>query len=356
MTGQSPTGLTRSQPNPAGRVLALLERVQERPGLGAAQLAAELGVGERTVRRYVTTLQELGIPVTARRGRTGGYHLEAGFRMAPLMLSTDEAVALTLTMAVLGGRAAGPGPASAALSKLRRALPRAVAERVDDVLAAVVAPEQSDRLAAGAAPDPSLLATLAAGVVGQRTVRVRHRSADRTTTREVEPYGVAVVRGHLYLHAWCHLRRARRTFRVDRLTTAELLAATFRAPGGLDVAQAVEASLASSWEGWTVSLLVEAPLATVEATFPRYVAVAEPISATRTRLRLTTRNLDATVLRLSDHDLAMTVEQPAALREAFARRAAWMTRVAATDAADGAADDADDAADGAASDAVSDPA
>jgi predicted DNA-binding transcriptional regulator YafY len=330
VTGQVPTGLSRSLPTPAGRVLALLELVQERPGLTADGLAAELGVGERTVRRYVTTLQELGIPVAARRGRLGGYHLEAGFRMPPLMLSTDEAVALTLTLSVLAGRDPGPGPGSAALAKLRRALPRDVAGRVDDVLAAVVPPQRSDRLAPGAAPDPSLLATLAAGVVGERVCRVRHRSGagEAATTRAVNPYGVAVVRGHLYLHGWCHLRRARRTFRVDRITAAELLTETFRAPRGLDVVHAVETSLATSWQEWRVSVVVDAPLSVVEATFPRHLAVAEAAGPARTRLRLTTRNLDATVIRLSDHDLAMTVEEPDELRAAFARRAGWMARVA----------------------------
>lgn len=316
--------------NPAGRVLTLLERVQERPGLTAGQLARDLGVGERTVRRYVATLQELGIPVVARRGRVGGHHLEAGYRMPPLMLGTDEAVALTLTLAVLGGRGgpegsdAQPGPAAAALAKLRRTLPRAVAERVDDVLAAVVPPERSDRLTPSAVPDPTLLATLAAGVVGERVVRIRHGD----TTREVNPYGVAVVRGRLYLHGWCHLRRERRTFRVDRVRTADLLPATFRAPAGLDVARAVETSLATSWDAYDVSVLLEAPLAVVEATVPRYVGIAERVDDHRTRLRLTTRNLDATVIRLSDHDLPMTVEHPPELRDAFARRASWMARVA----------------------------
>lgn len=319
MSGQFPTGL----PSPAGRVLALLERVQERPGLTAERLADELGVGERTVRRYVTTLQELGIPVTARRGRAGGYHLEAGFRMPPLMLSTDEAVAITLTLAVLR---LGDGPTTVALAKLRRALPRDVAERVDAVLTAVVPPARADRLAAGAAPDPHLLATLAAGVVGERVCRVRHG----TTTREVNPYGVAVVRGHLYLHGWCHLRRARRTFRVDRIVGVDLLDTTFRAPTGLDVARAVETSLATSWDEWTVSVLLSAPLAEVEATIPRYVGVAEAVSPTQTRLRLTTRNLDTTVLRLSDHTFAMTVEEPVELVEAFERRAAWMASVGGT--------------------------
>lgn len=323
MTGQFPTGFPTDRSSPAGRVLALLERVQERPGLTADRLAAELGVGERSVRRYVTTLQELGIPVAARRGRLGGYHLEAGFRMPPLMLSTDEAVALTLTMAVLQ---LPDGPTAAALGKLRRALPRDVAERVETVLAAVVPPSRADRLAPGATPDPSLLATLAAGVVGERRCRIRHGG----TLREVNPYGVVVVRGHLYLHGWCHLRAARRTFRVDRITSVDLTTETFRTPAGLDVAHAVDTSLATSWEGWSVSVLLHAPLAEVSATIPRYVGVAERVDDTTSRVRLTTRDLDATVWRLSDHFIPLTVEHPPELADAFARRAAWAAQITQT--------------------------
>ena len=61
--------------HPAGRVLALLELLQARHRATAAELAARLGVDERTVRRYAATLVELGIPVTADRGRHGGYRL-----------------------------------------------------------------------------------------------------------------------------------------------------------------------------------------------------------------------------------------------------------------------------------------
>ena len=89
--------------SPAGRVLTLLERVQEHPGLTAPRLAEELGVSERTVRRYVTTLHDLGIPVEAGRGKFGGHRLRPGFRMPPLMLTTDEAVAVTLALAVMRG-------------------------------------------------------------------------------------------------------------------------------------------------------------------------------------------------------------------------------------------------------------
>jgi predicted DNA-binding transcriptional regulator YafY len=318
VSGQFPTGF----PSPTGRVLALLERVQERPGRTAAQLADELGVSERTVRRYVTVLQELGIPVTAERGRTGGYRLQPGFRMAPLMLSTDEAVSISLALAVVGGGGAG----DAALSKLLRALPREVAERVGRVLE-VVTPPARGPFRTGA-PDPAILTALSAGVVRRRVCRIHHRpERGPTVAREVNPYGVVVVRGHTYLHAWCHLRRARRTFRLDRIERVEELTTGFRAPQGLDVAAAVERSLAMSWAEHDVSVLVHAPLADVAPYFPRHVGVCEAVDDDTTRLRLTTRNLDATVLRISDHPHPMTVEGPPELREAFDRLVArWAPR------------------------------
>ncbi len=330
--------------SPAGRVLALLERVQERPGLTATTLADELGVGERTVRRYVTTLQELGIPVAADRGRLGGYRLAPGYRMPPLMLGTDEAVAITLILAVLGGdqndRGGGPTPSDVALGKLRRALPRDVADRVDDVLAVVSPPSRGRGLSPEATAHPARLATLAGAVVGQRVCRVRHRTDDTTATvRKVNPYGVAVVRGHLYLHGWCHLRRARRTFRVDRIEQVEVLEERFRAPHGLDVAAAVERSLATSWSGWQVNVVLDGPRAEVESWIPRYVGVAETIDEHTTRLRLTTRNLETTVLRLSDHPFVMRVEEPAELREAFERRGRWMLATAGAGASAGGLSD-----------------
>ncbi|MGI8523352.1 MAG: helix-turn-helix transcriptional regulator [Nocardioides sp.] len=314
--------------SPAGRVLTLLERVQERPGLTAPRLAEELGVSERTVRRYVATLQELGIPVDAGRGSTGGYRLQPGFRMPPLMLTTDEAVAITLALAVVNGPAGEETTtAEAALAKLLRALPRSVAERVDTVLAAVTAPDQG--WFAGGAPDPGRLAALTSSVVGRRVCRIRHVS-DRgeVTRREVNAYGVVVVRGSCYLHGWCHLRRARRTFRVDRIDRVDVLLATFRAPQGLDVAKAVEESLALARPEWAVSLLLDGPIEEVESWIPRFLGVCEAVDATTTRVRSSTSNPDYFALRISDHPFAMTVEQPHELREAFERTGQRMLETA----------------------------
>jgi len=60
---------------PTARVLALLEVLQAGGTRTVAELATSLAVDERTVRRYIGLLDELGVPVTSVRGRYGGYRL-----------------------------------------------------------------------------------------------------------------------------------------------------------------------------------------------------------------------------------------------------------------------------------------
>jgi predicted DNA-binding transcriptional regulator YafY len=320
--------------NPAGRVITLLERVQERPGISGPRLAADLGVTERTVRRYVATLQGLGIPVEPTRGRLGGYRLSPGYRMPPLMLSTEEAVAVTLALAVMNRPDDDPAvessPVETALGKLLRVLPREVSSRVDDVLSAVTRPA-AGWLVSGPMPDPEVLTALAAGVVGRRRCRLRHRAQHgEVTVREVNPYGVAVVRGARgwYLHAWCHLRQARRTFRIDRIDRVDVLSATFSAPVGLDIVAAVERSLALARPEWPVTLLFDGPVGEVSRWIPRHLGVCEAVDEQTTRVRSSTSNLDYFVLRISDHPFGMTVVEPAELRTAFAHHAARMQATA----------------------------
>jgi predicted DNA-binding transcriptional regulator YafY len=116
--------------HPTIRVLAMLELLQGRRQLSGAELAAGLGVDQRTVRRYALRLADLGIPVTAERGRYGGYRLLPGYRLPPLMLTDDEAAAVVIGLLAaerLGQPVAG---ISTALAKIQRVLPAALGERV----------------------------------------------------------------------------------------------------------------------------------------------------------------------------------------------------------------------------------
>ena len=86
-------------PTPASRLLEVLELLQSRPVASGREIADHLGVDSRTVRRYIDNLQELGIPVEGQRGVGGGYRLQPGYRLPPLMLSDDEVVMVVIGLA-----------------------------------------------------------------------------------------------------------------------------------------------------------------------------------------------------------------------------------------------------------------
>src|ERR1700735_3237853 len=115
---------------PTARVLSLLELLQSGGVRTVAELAGRLGVDERTVRRYADHLIDLDVPVESVGGRSGGYRLGSGYRMPPLMLSDDEALAVMLGL--VAGRRTGlvttAGTASeTAAAKIRRGLPQRLA-------------------------------------------------------------------------------------------------------------------------------------------------------------------------------------------------------------------------------------
>src|SRR3954449_5004678 len=120
---------------PTTRLLTVLELLQARGSLSGAELASRLEVDRRSIRRYVTMLQDLGIPIEGRRGPAGGYRLRPGYKLPPLMFSDQEAVALTLALIAVPrlGIAVDPAAAAGALAKLERVLPLSARERVQAV-------------------------------------------------------------------------------------------------------------------------------------------------------------------------------------------------------------------------------
>jgi len=125
---------------PTARVLTLLELLQPGGTRTSAELAERLSVDGRTVRRYVEHLRALGIPVDSVRGRYGGYRLARHYRMPPLMLTDEEALAVVWGLLLTGRSGSGPasiGDVEAATSKVRRVLPPALARQIDAVVETV---------------------------------------------------------------------------------------------------------------------------------------------------------------------------------------------------------------------------
>jgi predicted DNA-binding transcriptional regulator YafY len=242
--------------SPTGRALRALELLQAQPGITATQLAAQLGVTERAVRRYVAILREADIPVESARGPYGGYRAGRGLRLPPLMFSAAEA--LGLVMAVLDGSHAAADaddPVSAALGKIIRALPENIGRQAATM-----------RRHASAAPDRGAIrpgtettSALVAAVAAQRRVSIGYRSeADRQWEEDVDPWAVVVRHGRWYLLCHSHRARAVRAYRIDRIQSVAAGDEQFRAPEDLDHVDLLEQHLGTGWE-FETKVVFDAP-------------------------------------------------------------------------------------------------
>jgi predicted DNA-binding transcriptional regulator YafY len=229
---------------PTTRVLTLLELLQDRPGISGRELAERLEVDTRTVRRYATKLQELGIPVEAERGRAGGYRLRPGYRMPPLMLTDDEATAVVLGLVAARryGLVTAEPAVDGALAKIERVLPLALRERVRAVAETL---GFTRRGWAGSPPATDIVLRLAEAARLKRRVRLRYQSyKGEETEREADPYGLVIHSGRWYLAAHDHLRGEVRTFRLDRILEVERRPERAEPPDDFDAVEHVSRSLA----------------------------------------------------------------------------------------------------------------
>ena len=286
------------------RVLGLLDLLQDRGWVSGPELARRLEVEPRMLRRDVTRLQELGIPVESQLGRHGGYRLRPGYRLPPLMRNDDEAraVALALTSARELGLGTSAPAIETALAKIHRVLPAPLAGRLKTLEAALGF--ATARPARGAVRADILL-ILAEAVRTERRARILYTTPGRPEReRDVDAYGVVVVGGRWYLAAHDHLSGEHRVFRVDRIRSASLAAAEAPVPAGFDPIAFVERSLARVPWRWSIELLAEASLDEVRATVRASVAELE---ATR----------DGVVVRIQADDLAGAARMLAAVPWTF---------------------------------------
>jgi len=318
-----------SQPSyPTTRVLALLELLQTYGRVSGPELSRRLGVGERTVRRYMTLLADLGIPVEAGRGCHGGYRLRPGYKLPPLMFNEDEALALVLGLLSVrqSGLAGTPADVEGALGKVERVMPDALRARVRAVQAAVVL--------TGAARDTrtagTIIGALSEAAYRRRRVRLRYHAArGEETARLVDVYGVVCREGTWYAIGYDHLRADLRTFRMDRVLGAQLRDETFTPPADFDALAHLERALATAPGALPIEVLLETTLDEARRLVPAAYATLEetPRGVLARGQAQDARQLGALAHTLAGLACPLVVLHPPELRDelrALALRAAWL--------------------------------
>jgi predicted DNA-binding transcriptional regulator YafY len=197
------------------QIVQILRR-EHRP-ITADAIAEELETSKRSVYRDIAALVGQRVPI---RGEAGiGYVLEGGFDLPPLMLTAAEADAVSLGVQWVVGHT-DPELARAGrdvLAKLAAVLPDEVRLLLEDP-------------AAGTPPARSIaeakvdMAALRGWIRQARKMRIGYSDeAGRQSERTVWPLLIGYLDSARFLIAWCELRNDFRSFRLDRVVTAEFL-------------------------------------------------------------------------------------------------------------------------------------
>ncbi|MEV6644338.1 YafY family protein [Amycolatopsis sp. NPDC051371] len=319
-TGQkrsSILGRVRTVARPTAQVLTLLELLQSGGLRTMGELADRLGVEPRTVRRYVNHLIDLDVPVESVRGRHGGYRLSPGYRLPPLMLSDDEALAVVLGL-VAGrrtGLATATGTASeTAAAKIRRVLPPRIADRLDAVLESLAFTAETGDIPA---PRTGILLTVADAVRHHRPISIRYTSGDgRRSVRTLHPYGLVNHSGRWYVTGAEPEVGEDRTFRLDRVADARTLPGSFEPPAGLEPAERLLTSMAQAPYRHAVTVRIHGTLDQIRKRLPASVAeVREYEDEGWQRVEIRAESLDWLPGVLAALDLQFVIERPAELRD-----------------------------------------
>ncbi|GAA5531440.1 hypothetical protein Hgul01_05265 [Herpetosiphon gulosus] len=223
--------------NRVDRLLAMVLELQAHQRRRAADLAATFEISVRTVYRDILALCEAGVPIISVPGQ--GYSLVEGYFLPPLQLTPAEALLIVQGLRALG-HLYDPTYATAArtaATKILTILPPPLRLHVTTM---------QQGMAIIAARDTAIqqghLTVLREAIAAQRSLRISYHgrttpfAAARCTTRVVDPYQLTCVRTVWYLHGFCHLRRALRNFRVERISDLTVLEQTFEPMGTPHVA------------------------------------------------------------------------------------------------------------------------
>jgi len=311
--------------NPTTRVLALLELLQSHGQVSGSELARRLGVDGRTLRRYISTLEELGIPLTSERGRHGGYRLVAGFKLPPMMFTPEETQAISLgLLAARSLELAETTPAlESAQAKLERVMPTHLKRRVRALSESVtlVMPRRP------VASDTTWLAELADAAQVRQRVRLTYAAEQAgVSQREVDPYGLVYRWGLWYMSGWCHLRQALRSFRLDRIQALEPVGSHFVRPSDFDAAEHLNSSIANLPRAFAVEVHLHTDLHSASNEWGAAVGMLVP-HGQGVRLSTRTDYLTWFARQLVRLPFDFQVIQPDALRLAVREQAERLLRL-----------------------------
>jgi predicted DNA-binding transcriptional regulator YafY len=312
--------------SPTTRLLTILERLQSRKSVSGPELAAELEVDIRSVRRYISSLRDLGIPIDGEPGRAGTYRLRPGYRLPPVMFTNTEMIAVMLGLVAVRnlGIAEACG-AEDAIQKIERVLPDSLRTQAKAIQSALTFNVRSARTRV---PD-QVLADASLAAYQQRQLWMDYQAQLKPPSqRTVDIYGVTFHGGSWYAVGYCHLRHDFRTFRLDRIVHHRLLETTFERVPVFDAMAFLWESLSHMGGLYMTEVLIEGDINEIGLRIPVQMGELKP-AGDQVLWQCQVSDLDWMARVLASIDFPVKVLDPPELQQALVDLAARVTSMIA---------------------------
>ncbi|MFE6743410.1 helix-turn-helix transcriptional regulator [Streptomyces tubercidicus] len=303
----------------SARLLRLVSLLAARPSWTCGELADRMAVADRTVRRDIAKLRELGYTIESDPGPWGGYRLQAGARTPPLILDDEEAlaVAIGLREAALSGALGGDQAALSALLKLRQVLPQRIADRLGEMDAAFVHTPRPDE------PQitPGILLELAAACRRGERARLSYRDWEgKATARDVDPYRLVHTGRRWYFVARDVAQEEWRTFRADRVERLQPTGHPVELIDPPDPALLVSRSVSTGPYPLHTTIRLPMPMDQALRLIPSTVGAHRPEGPDATIVDIGGPDADGLAAYLLSLATPLRVVSPEAVRQALLRR------------------------------------
>jgi predicted DNA-binding transcriptional regulator YafY len=208
--------------NRLDRLTAILTHLQSKKTVKAQEIADRFEISLRTVYRDIRALEEAGVPVIGEAGI--GYSLVEGYRLPPVMFTKEEALSFLVAEKLLEHLTDKESSSHfhEAMYKIKAVLRSSEKDILDNMAPLIaVKPKRENQIRNGKARHfQNILTALAEKSV--LSIEYQTLEKDVVTERSLEPIGIYFAYDKWYLIAWCRLRSAYRTFRVDRIRKAKI--------------------------------------------------------------------------------------------------------------------------------------
>ena len=309
------------------RALTLLSVLGTGRLTSAAELAERLDVSERTIRRDVETLRDLGYRVTTVTGVGGGYRLDGSDRLPPLLFDEEQMIAIAVALQTAPTVLTGIADASArALHTVRQAMPAPLRLESED-FTVISVPNYWEFPAAPI--EAGVVSDVGAAIRRQEVLRAdysepRGPGDDSTAVPlRLEPHSMVVWAARWYLVAWDQDASGWRALRLDRLRAKAATRLPFtsrRLPGGNAAAfvrSAVDrGDTLAAWPCQGSAVLAVSPRAAAE--FAPGGAVVDYLTESTCRLRMGAWSWTGLAGLYLTFASPLSEVQPVELRRAFA--------------------------------------